>query len=105
MCDDPGKLKSKEELYKRFFLPIYIPLVCLLTSLLILFSKDSNSYSKNKYSLFFLGLMTLIISEITIRYSAYNTFVTYLFFTIPFMLYLLIYLYILKNLKFNYKNN
>ena len=98
MCDGAGKLKSKEELYKRFFLPIYIPLVCLLASLLIIFSKNNNSYSKNKYSLFFLGFITLIISEITIRYSVYNTFITYLFFTIPFILYLLIYLYIFKNL-------
>ena len=56
-----------KELYKRFLIPIYIPLLVLIPFLLIFSSKENSNYSKLKIITFLVGLIFIIFSETTIK--------------------------------------
>jgi len=59
----------KEEFLKRFFKPIYLPLLALLCCLLMLSSKESENYNKIKFYLFIFIFFIIVVSEISLRYS------------------------------------
>ena len=67
-CNEVTLKPIQEELLKRFFKPIYLPLLALLCCSLILESKESRSYEKFKLILFFIIFLILVISEISLRY-------------------------------------
>ena len=89
----------KQELLKRFFKPLYFPLIALVCSLLILRSKESNNYNKFKFYLFFITFLIIVISEISLRYSAYNKSAVLFFIFLPILSFFIIYFSLIK--KFN----
>jgi len=89
----------KQELLKRFFKPLYFPLIALVCSLLILRSKESNNYNKFKFYLFFIIFLIIVISEISLRYSAYNKSAVLFFIFLPILSFFIIYFSLIK--KFN----
>ena len=56
-----------KELYKRFVIPFYIPLLSLIPFILILTSKESLNFNKVRIFTFLIGLLAIIFSETTIR--------------------------------------
>jgi lipopolysaccharide export system permease protein len=56
-----------KEIYKRFIIPFYIPLLVLVPMLLINSSKENINYSRIKIITFLLGLFIIIFSETTIK--------------------------------------
>ena len=56
-----------KEIYKRFIIPFYIPLLALLPFFLTLSSKENLNYLRFKVITFFLGLFFIILSETTIK--------------------------------------
>ena len=56
-----------KELYKRFFIPLYIPLLMTLPLLLLITSKENLNYSRVKVFTFCFGLLVIIFSETSIR--------------------------------------
>lgn len=56
------------ELYKRTVLPLYIPILILISNLLIFITKENTNYFKLKISIFLFGFFTIIFSETTIRF-------------------------------------
>ena len=89
----------KQELLKRFFKPLYFPLIALVCSLLILRSKESNNYNKFKFYLFFITFLIIVISEISLRCSAYNKSAVLFFIFLPILSFFIIYFSLIK--KFN----
>ena len=89
----------REEVNKRLGQPIYIPLLTIMLSFLIIFSKDKN-YKLKIYINIFIVFIFLIISEISIRYSGASNFKSLLYFLAPIILSFLIYL----GLIFKYKH-
>ena len=87
------------EILKRLYLPIYIPLLAFIASILILKSKDFWQYSNFKFYLFINGFITISLSEISIRYAGENNLNTIVFLTLPFFLFFINYFYLNKNLK------
>ena len=79
----------KQEFLKRFYQPIYIPLLALLCGLLFIKSKEDISFSKYRFILFILIFLIIVISEISLRYSTksdsglifYIAFPVFCFFT------------------------
>ena len=53
-----------QELYKRFFIPFYIPALILSALLLIIKSKESLSYNKFKISIFYLASLLLLFQKV-----------------------------------------
>ena len=96
---NPAMQEIREEINKRFGSPIYIPLLTVLLSFVISFSKDNANYKFKIYTTFFITFVFLIISEILIRYSGASGFKSLLYFLAPIILSLLIYLVLIKTYK------
>ena len=80
-----------QELFKRIYLPIYIPLIALIASILILRSKNSYKYSIFKVYIFTGGVFFLILSEISLKFAGINSLYNILFLIIPIFSFLMIY--------------
>ena len=86
-----------KELYKRIIIPLYIPVLILISLLLIFKSKENTNYPKYRILIFLIGLSTIIISEMTIRLISENIYNNIKFFIIPLILAIcLYYMYFLK---------
>ena len=96
----PENLKDTfQEIFKRFVSPLYLLTLSLIACLIIIKSKDDYEYFKHKFGLFILGVITIIISEISIKYSSANTIQNIQIFSLPVLFLVTIYLYIKLKLK------
>ena len=96
----PENLKNSfQEIFKRLISPFYLLPLCLIACLIIIKSKDDYEYFKYKFGLFILGVITIIISEISIKYSSTNTIQNIQLFSLPILFLIVIYLYIKFKLK------
>ena len=86
-----------KELYKRIIIPFYIPVLILISLLLILKSKENINYPRYRFFIFLIGLGTIIISELTIRFINEDFLKNTKFLVIPIILVIsLYYNYFLK---------
>ena len=100
---DPATIDSiKQELFKRFFKPIYFPLIALVSCLLIFTSKESDNYNRVKFYLFSITVFIIIISEISLRYSTHNKFGMLFFILFPIFSFFTIYFTLIKKLNYRY---
>ena len=91
----------KQEFLKRIYMPLYIPLIALITCLLILKSKENKDYEFFKLLIFFLVFFIIVISEIFLRYSSVNIYGLFFYLTFPIALFFTVYIYLL--IHFRYK--
>jgi len=100
-CEKKTLNEIKQEFFKRFYKPIYLPLIGLICCLLTLVSKENKNYTKFKFYLFLLLFFIILISEVSLRYSTNNNLGLLLFILFPIFLFFTIYgtLYF----KLNYK--
>ena len=87
-----------KELYKRIIIPMYIPVLILISLLLIFKSKENTNYPRYRILIFLIGLSTIIISEMTIRLIREDFFENIKFFIIPVIL--IVSLYTMYFVKF-----
>ena len=80
-----------KELYKRLIIPLYIPVLILVSLLLIFKSKENINYPKYRIFIFMIGFMTIILSEMTIRLINEDLFKNIKFFIIPIILVISLY--------------
>jgi len=88
-----------QELFKRFYLPFYFPLIALLSCLLITKSKDNYNFTRFKFLLFNIGVLVIILSEVSIRYSGLNNINSLMFMFVPIFLFFSTYLYFYRKAK------
>ena len=92
-----------KELYKRIFIPLYLPILILISVSLIMCSKENINYSKFRILNFLLGILIIIISEISLKFIN-ETFLKNLFiYFLPFIVFIKIYLIIYFKLNFKLK--
>ena len=91
-----------KEFHKRIIVPLYIPVLMLLTLLLIIESKENINYLKFRLVIFLIGVFTIVISEMTLRFvnSSLVNNLTLLFLPIS----LIIILYSIFTYKYNFTN-
>ena len=77
-CSKKNLRNIFEEIYKRMFIPFYIPLLMLIPFLLIFSSKENENYSKLKFLTFITGLSCIIFSETTIRLISDKLIINYI---------------------------
>ena len=80
-----------KELYKRLIIPLYIPVLILVSLLLIFKSKENINYSKYRILIFLIGFSTIILSEMTIRLINADFIKNIKFFVIPIILVISLY--------------
>ena len=88
-----------QEVFKRLISPFYLLTLSLIACLIIIKSKDDYEYFKHKFGLFILGIITIIISEISIKYSSTSTIQNIHIYSLPMLFLVTFYLYIKLKLK------
>ena len=99
-CSTQNLKNIYKELYKRFLIPFYIPLLVLIPFLSILSSKESSNYSKFKTMTFLVGLIFIVFSETTIKLISNSYFENILISLMPFISLIFLYLIFLKKTYF-----
>ena len=75
-------------LIRRTVLPLYVPVITLICSLLLF---KSNRFLLNKYSIFFYSFVLLVMTELVIRFTGINNFFRYFYILFPFITFFLLY--------------
>ena len=91
-----------QELYKRFLIPFYIPLLILISLLLIINSKENINYNRYKIGIFLFGFIIIIISESSLRFIEDNFYDNFKTAITPFVI--ISFLYLVFKLKFKNKS-
>ena len=101
-CSKKNLHNIYKELYKRFLIPFYIPLLVLIPFLLTLSSKENSNYSKLKTITFLIGIVFIILSETSIKLISAIYFNNIIISLIPFLF--LFFLYVIFVKKTNFKS-
>ena len=67
-CNQVGLNNIFKELYKRYIIPLYIPVLFLITLLLILKSKEEKNYPKLKIIIFLINFFIIVLSETSLKF-------------------------------------
>ena len=87
-CTDEAKKEIIPILNRRLSLPLYIPVISLLSSLLIIKSKKRYF---NKSIVFFYCFFLLILIELSIKYTGLSSLIQTIFLLLPLVLILILY--------------
>jgi len=80
-----------QELFKRFYKPLYLPIIAILCCFLVITSKNNINYEKNKKIIFLITFFVLILSEASLRYSTVSNSATLLYLITPWISFIVIY--------------
>ena len=100
-CSIENFVNILKEIYKRIFIPLYIPILMLVPLFLITSSKESENYTRLKFITFGIGLIFIIFSETTIRLISDKQIFNYWIISIPLLFILFLYLTFYKKFNFN----
>ncbi len=105
-CGEKNSFKLKdiyEELFKRMVNPIYIIILSLISSSLIIKSKINWLQNYYKLSLFFIGFIIIILSELSYKLILLSQSIEILSILLPVIIVIFFYTIILIKSKFNMK--
>jgi len=103
-CNKSNPRPIYKELFKRIISPFYLPVLILISLLLILTSKENLKYNKNKFSIFILGFVIIILSESSLGYITNNLIKNILILILPIILTFIIYLIFFYKLRLSSTN-
>ena len=98
-CDKSILNKIKQELLKRLYTPIYIPVIGILCCFLITFSKSNLNYNRTRNIIFLLTFILLVFSETSLRYSTSSIFSMSVYFLIPWIIFIFAYIIFCRKTK------
>ena len=96
---DPKFKNFNQEIYKRFIKPFYLPILTLVCCFLLTFSKEQNNYTLRTVKIFVNVFLVLVMSEIFMRYIQGSFIYLILFFFVPLLFFLLIYVFLIKRVN------
>ncbi len=99
-CDKSLNSEIEQELFKRFYKPLYIPLIALMSCFLIILPKNNNQYKRNRKIIFFATFLIIVFSEASLRYSTISAISTFLYMIAPWLLFITIYLIFFKKTQY-----
>ena len=91
-----------KELYKRFIIPFYIPVLIMISMMLVVQNKEKINYTRYRILIFLIGFAVIVFSEVSLKLIQ-DTFLTNLkFILLPSILFMILYIPLLYklNLKF-----
>ena len=103
-CKKSGIINLYKELYKRFLVPFYIPILILISLFLITKNKENKNYKRYKLIIFISGFVTIIFSESTLKMIQNNLIENLSIFFLPVFVILFLYFYFFYIFKFKYMN-
>jgi lipopolysaccharide export system permease protein len=99
-CSKKNLHNIYKELYKRFLIPFYIPLLVLIPFLITLSSKENSNYSKLKTTTFMIGIFFIVISETTTKLISATYLKNIIISLMPFLFLILLYVIFIKKTNF-----
>ena len=96
--------QNKIEFNRRFGMPIFIPLIALISCFLLLSRSEKKISGFYKYIFFFIGFAILVGSEISVRYSGNSLNRAAIYYLIPIVLIPLVYIFLIKTFKYENLN-
>ena len=98
-CNDKISNEINQELFKRYYKPLFIPIIAILSCFLLVVPKNSYKYKRHKKIIFLITFFILVLSEASLRYSTLSNFATFLYLVIPIVSFLLIYSFFYRSVK------
>jgi lipopolysaccharide export system permease protein len=89
----------KQELLKRIFKPIYIPVLAIMCCMLLAISKNNAKFSKFKNFLFLIIFFVIVVSETSLRLSTESNLSLIIYLILPFIIFFFVYLIFYKLTK------
>ncbi len=99
VCSIDSYKDITQEIFKRFFLPLYVPVICLISCLLLINNKFNKYYNLNRIIIFMFGFFVIFFSEVIVKYSGDGFNNDFVIITIPIVLFLTLYLFLLKKIN------
>jgi len=96
--------QNKIEFNRRFGMPIFIPLVALISCFLLITRNEKKISGFYKYISFFIGFIILVCSEISVRYSGTSLYHTTIYYLVPIGLIPLTYFFLARTFKYENLN-
>ncbi len=103
-CDLNNPKNVYKELFKRLVIPLYLPLLILISSAIFLVSKESVNYFKFRFLILLVGVLVIILSETSLGFISNYLLINIFFIILPLFLILTIYMIFLSKLKLNVLN-
>ncbi len=94
-----------KEIYKRFLVPTYIPILILISLILIIKSKENINYTRYRIFVFLLGIGLIIFSETTQKFIKNSFEYNFAIFVVPVIIFIIFYLSIFYKINFKSKKN
>ncbi len=88
-----------ENFSRRIVMPLYIPLVSIVISFILIYSKNKKSKLMNRYTFGVLSFFLLLSSELLVRYSGITKINFYIYLLIPFISLPILYLILINKFK------
>ena len=102
-CQKKNLENIVKEVYKRFLIPLYLPLLLLISTFLILKSKENKVYKKYKINIFLIGILIIIISESSLKLIQANFYGNIKLILFPIILICFSYIYLISKLSMKKK--
>ena len=101
-CSKSTIKNVKEEVFKRFYKPVYLLLLSMIACLIFFISKENKRFTLYRYIIFFIGIAAIILSELSLRYASNNTIGFYFFIIFPLVSILSLYIFSFNKSKINF---
>ena len=95
-CNQDLNKEIISTLNRRIIIPLYIPVLALICSLLLI--KSRKKYFSN-FVIFSYSFMIILFTELAVRYTGINNIILFIFILLPFLLLIALYFYL--NYKFS----
>ena len=100
-CGAKNLKNIRQELYSRLIKPLYNTFLITISLLLILRSKNDQTFNINKIKIYFLGFISIIFLESSSKFVNMDLIQNLIMVMMPISFLIIIYLFILKSLKAN----
>ena len=97
-CKKEAKKEITSVLNRRIFLPLYLPVIALMCSLLLIKNNSKNNFL-NQYSVFAIGFIILLYAELILRFSGLYKSINFLFIISPLIMIPIVYIFLILKFK------
>jgi len=103
-CDLNNLPNVLKELYKRFIIPLYIPVIVLIALFIVITSKENINYNKYKLLIYLIGFFLIIFSETTLRFVGDTLIENFKLVIMPLIFLIIIFTFFYSKLNFKIIN-
>ena len=101
ICNEQSAVQISQEMYKRIIVPLYILIISLIASTLVIKPKKGIFSKFYKMNIFIIGIILIMLSQVSIKFVDGNYKTDILISLIPFLLVISYYTILLIKNKFN----